>query len=115
MAIINASLEADMPTYHGDNYVSNMLKIRNMVTVWNPSKCSYIMHYCIHNYRYSTHHSDICNCDATNKMTEVTMLNSMVPVAMVPVAISYSVTCLIHSTLLTSFLCKHINQCLHGK
>jgi len=50
MAITNAFLVADVPTYHGDNYVSNMLKIRNMVTVWNSSECSYIMHHCICNH-----------------------------------------------------------------
>jgi hypothetical protein len=43
-------LVADMPTYHGDNYVYNLLKIRNMVTVWNSSESSYIMPHCICNY-----------------------------------------------------------------
>lgn len=41
---------AGMPTYHGDTYVSHMLKIRNMVTVWKSSECSYITHHCICNY-----------------------------------------------------------------
>lgn len=41
---------ADVPTYHGDNYASNMLKIRNMATVWNSSECNYITHHCICNY-----------------------------------------------------------------
>jgi len=49
-AIINTPLVVYVPTYHGDNYASNMLKIRNMVTVWNSYECNYITHHCIFNY-----------------------------------------------------------------
>jgi hypothetical protein len=79
MAMINASVVADVPTYHGDNYVSNMLKIRNMVTVRNSSECSYITHHCII--------QDFVTVMQQIKLQKVAMLNSSVPVA-----ISCSVT-----------------------